>query len=132
MTSTWVHTADDQIPPLSADLEALFADLAAVQDPGIDQILAGLRLIALDRHDLDSTQTLVATLAGGSDGTHVVALIGQIIARLATPDTNPALRGLPDYQQKLAQLHGETTAFALTNSRIHQFAADTAAAIDGI
>lgn len=133
MTSTnWVHTADNAIPPLGTDLEGLFEDLAAVQDVGVDQILAGLRHIALTRHSVDRTQTLVAVLAGGSDGTNVVALLGQIVARLATADTNPALRALPEPQQKLAQLRGEGCAFVLAHPDLAQFAADTAAAIDGI
>lgn len=133
MTSTdWVHTADNAIPPLGTDLEGLFEDLAAVQDAGVDQILAGLRLIALTPHTVDRTQTLVAVLAGGSDGLNVVALIGEIVARLATADTNPALRQLDPERQKLAQLRGEGCAFVLAHPDLTQFAADTSAAIDGL
>ena len=127
-----VHTADNAMPPLDDELAGLLEDLAAVQDPGVDQILAGLRLIALTPHSIDRTQTLVAVLAGGTDGLNVVALTGQIIARLASPDTNPALRTLPEERQKLAQLNGETTAFVLAHPDLAQFAADTSAAIDGI
>lgn len=133
MTSTnWVHTADNEMPPLDPDMEGVFEDLADVQDPGIDQILAGLRHIALTPHSIDRTQTLIAVLAGGSSGLNLVALIGQLVARLATADTNPALRTLPDHQQKIAQLNGEATAFALSHDQLTQFASDTSAAIDGI
>jgi len=132
MTSTnGVHTADHAIPPLDAELEGLFEDLAAIQDPGIDQILSGLRLILLSQHSVDRTQTLIAGLAGAGDGTHAVAVIGAVIARLATASTNPSLLALEPGQQKLAQLHGETTAYALARPSLAQFASDTCAAIDG-
>lgn len=127
-----VHTADNAIPPLDGELAGLFEDLAAVHDAGVDQILSGLRHIALTRHSIDRTQTLVAVLAGGSDGLNVVALIGEIVARLASADSNPALRQLPEERQKLAQLRGEGTAFVLAHPDLTQFAADTSAAIDGI
>ena len=127
-----VHTAANAIPPLDDDLADLLDDLAAVHDPGIDQILSGLRLLALSRHTPDRSQTLIATLAGGADGTNVVAAIGHLIARLADPDTNPALRPLPLDQQKQSTLAGQRTAFALTDPDLAQYASETAAAIDGI
>ena len=127
-----VHTAGNAIPPLDDDLEVLFEDLASVHDAGVEQILSGLRHIALTRHTPDRTQTLTAVLAGGSDGLHIVALIGQIIARLSNPDTNPSLRTLPFDLQKEAQLRGETTAFVLASDQLAAFASDTAASIDGI
>ncbi|AKZ60720.1 hypothetical protein SAM23877_p011 (plasmid) [Streptomyces ambofaciens ATCC 23877] len=126
-----VHTADNAVPPLDDDLAGLLEDLAAVQDPAIDQILSGLRLLALTRHTVDRTQTLIATLAGASDGTNVVSAIGLLIARLSDPDTNPALRTLPLDQQKNAALAGERACFALTDPELHQAASDTSAAIDG-
>lgn len=127
-----VHTSGNQIPPLDGDLAGLLDDLAAVQDDAIDQILSGLRQLALKRHTADRTQTLIAALAGGADGTNVVTAVGQVIARLTNPDTNPALRHLPLEQQKLTQLHGETTGFVLAHPDLHQFASETSAAIDGI
>jgi hypothetical protein len=127
-----VHTDGNAVPPLDDELAGLLEDLADVHDAGVDQIIAGLRLIALSRHSIDRTQTLVAVLAGGADGLNLVAAIGQVIARLATPDTNPALRTLPFDQQKRAQLHGETTAFVLAHPDLTQFASDTSAAIDGL
>lgn len=126
-----LHTAGNQVPPLDDELAGLLEELADVHDPGVDQIIAGLRLIALSRHSIDRTQTLVAVLAGGADGTNLVAAIGQVIARLANPDTNPALRTLELHQQKTAQLHGETTGFVLAHPDLAQFASDTSAAIDG-
>lgn len=126
-----VHTADNAIPPLDADLEGLFEDLAAVRDAGVDQILAGLRLIALTPHSIDRTQTLVAVLAGGSDGLNLVNVIGRVIARLADADTNPALRQLPLDQQKNAQRAGELAYLALSDPDLHQTASETCAAIDG-
>lgn len=133
MTATHgVHTADNQMPPLGDDLEGLFEDLAAVHDAGVDQILAGLRLIALSRHSIDRTQTLVAVLAGGSDGLNLINLGGQTIARLADADSNPALRTLPLERQKDARREGQNAAYWLADPDLHQTAADTSAAIDGI
>lgn len=126
-----IHTVGNAVPPLDDELAGLFDDLAAVHDAGVDQILAGLRLIALARHTADRTQTLIATLAGGADGTNVLTAIGRVIARLADADTNPALRTLPLDQQKNAQLAGEHTAYALSDPDLHQYASETAAAIDG-
>lgn len=125
-----VHTADNAVPPITGELAGVLDDLAGIH-PGIDLIRDGIRLIALDRHTVDATQTLIAALAGGVDGTNVVNGLGQLIARLASADTNPALRALPLDQQKLAQLNGETTAFVLNHPDLAQFASDTSAAIDG-
>jgi hypothetical protein len=127
-----VHTDGNAIPPLDDELAGLFEDLADVHDAGVDQIIAGLRLIALSRHTIDRTQTLVAVLAGGCRRHQPRRRDGQVIARLANPDTNPALRTLPLEQQKTAQLHGETTAFVLAHPDLTQFASDTSAAIDGL
>ena len=127
-----VHTADNAMPPLDDELAGLFEDLAAVQDPGVDQILAGLRLIALTPHSIDRTQTLVAVLAGGADGLNVVNVIGRVIARLADADTNPALRSLPLERQKTARREGQNAAFWLSDPDLHQTASETCAAIDGI
>lgn len=126
-----VHTPGNQIPALSPELEDLFEDLAAVHDAGIDQILSGLRLIALSRHTVDRTQTMVAVLAGGADGLNLVAAIGQIIARLADADTNPALRTLPLERQKAARREGQNAAYWLADPDLHQTASETSAAIDG-
>jgi hypothetical protein len=127
-----VHTADNQIPPLDDELAGLFDDLACVRDVGIDQILSGLRHIALARHSIDHSQTLTATLAGGVDGTNIVTAIGHIIARLADAESNPALRTLPLEQQKTARLAGEHAFRALADPDLHQTASETCAAIDGV
>ncbi|MBJ6623507.1 hypothetical protein [Streptomyces sp. DHE17-7] len=126
-----VHTAANAVPPLDdTELGGLLDDLAGIH-PGIDLIRDGLRLLALDRHTTDKTQTLIATLAGASDGTNTVSAIGLLIARLADPDTNPALRTLPLGQQKNAQIAGQAACFALTDPDLHQTASETSAAIDG-
>lgn len=126
-----VHTADDQMPPLGDDLQDLFDDLAAVQDPGADQMLAGLRYMALNRYTTDETQTRIAWAGGGADGTNFLTLLGKVIARLADADTNPALRSLPLEQQKNARREGQNAAYWLADPDLHQTASDTCAAIDG-
>ena len=125
-----VHTADNAVPPITGNLADTLDDLTGIH-PGIDLIRDGIRLIALDRHTPDTTQTLIAALAGGADGTNCLNLIGQLIDRLADPDTNPALRTLPFDQQKTCRMHGETTAYVLSLTHIADFASNTAAAIDG-
>jgi hypothetical protein len=127
-----IHTAADAVPSLDgSELGGVLEDLAGFH-PGIDLIRDGLRLIALDRLTVSQTQTLIAVLAGGSDGLNLVAAIGQTIARLADPDSNPALRSLPNDRQKTAQHAGSIAAYALTDPDLHQTAAETSAAIDGI
>jgi hypothetical protein len=126
-----VHTAANAIPAVDGtDLGDLLEDLAGIH-AAIDLARDSARLAATSRLTLDQTQTLIAAIAGGSDGTNLINLFGQTIARITNPDTNPALRQLPLEQQKLVQLHGETTAFALNHDQLAQFASDTSAAITG-
>lgn len=98
---THVHTADGAVPPLDAEHAGLEEDLQGI-DPGVDQILAGLRYIALSTHTRDETQTLLASLAGSADGTDVLTLLSTTVARLMNPELNPCLRDLdPDVQKNL-------------------------------
>ncbi|WP_331764860.1 hypothetical protein [Streptomyces sp. NBC_01238] len=128
MTTNPVHTAGNAVPPLDDDLAGVLDVLAGVH-PGIDLIRSGIRLLALDRHSADETQTLLAVLAGYSDGTDVLTALAHLVARLATADTNPALRNLPLDQQKAAQLHGEAALYNLTDPDLHQHASEASAAI---
>ncbi|WP_331746845.1 hypothetical protein [Streptomyces sp. NBC_00842] len=130
MTTNPVHTAGNAVPPLDDELAGVLDDLAGVH-PGIDLIRDGIRLLALDRHSPDKTQTLLATLAGSSDGTDILTALAHLIARLSTADTNPALRTLPLDRQKEAQRHGEQALFALTDPWLHQHASEASAAITG-
>lgn len=120
-----VHTAGNAVPPLDPDLAGALDDLADIH-PGIDLI----RLLALDRHTPDGTQTLLATLAG-SAGADVVTAIGHLVARLANSDLNPALRTLPLDTQKTVQRHGEQAAFHLNNPDLHQPASEASASVTG-
>ncbi|MFE9461689.1 hypothetical protein [Streptomyces californicus] len=124
-----VHTAGNAVPPLDADLAGALDDLAGIH-PGIDLIRDGIRHLALDRHTADTTQTLLATLAG-SAGADVITAIGHLVARLANADLNPALRGLPLDAQKEAQRHGEQAAFHLNDPDLHQPASEASATITG-
>ncbi|MEU0625002.1 hypothetical protein ABZ329_29595 [Streptomyces rubiginosohelvolus] len=124
-----VHTEGNAVPPLDPDLAGALDDLAGIH-PGIDLIRDGIRHLALDRHTPDTTQTLLATLAGSS-GADAITAIGHLIARLANADHNPALRGLPLDTQKQAQRHGEQAAFHLNDPTLHQPASEASAAITG-
>ncbi|MDK0524982.1 hypothetical protein [Streptomyces sp. ML-6] len=124
-----VHTAGNAVPPLDDDLAGVLDDLAGIH-PGIDQIRSGIRLLALDRHTADKTQTLLAALAG-SEGADVLTALAYLVGRLSTADTNPALRILPLSQQKTAQQHGEAAVYDLTDPDLHQHASEASAAITG-
>ena len=124
------HTAANAVPPVDGtDLGDTLEDLADIH-PGIDLIRDGLRLLALDRHDINTTQVLLAALAGSPDSTDVLAAIGQLIARLTNPDTNPALRALPTDAQKNATHQGYLTNFTLTDPDLRNSAANANAHLD--
>ncbi|MFI2620365.1 hypothetical protein [Streptomyces sp. NPDC018584] len=126
-----LHTAGNAVPNVDdTELGELLADLRGVH-AGVDLVLDGLRLIAHDRHSIDRTQTLCAALAGNAD-CDLITAIAYTVQRLADADTNPCLRALPLEQQKTARLAGEQAAYALTDPDLHQYASETAAAIDGI
>jgi hypothetical protein len=132
MAAHEIHTPGNAVPSLDGtELGGLLDDLAGI-DEGIDLIRDGIRHIALKRLTADRTQTLCAALAGGADGTNLVAAFGLLIARLADADTNPGLRQLPLDQQKNARRAGEIACFALSAPDLAQTASETAAAIDGI
>jgi hypothetical protein len=119
-----VHTEGNAIPPLrGTELGDLLDDLTGVH-AGIDLIRDGLRLIALERHSLDRTQTLAVTLAGSPDGTDVLTAIAHLVARLTNPDTNPVLRTLDFDAQKSTQQAGERLVYALSDPDLHQHASD--------
>ncbi|MEU0836055.1 hypothetical protein [Streptomyces sp. NPDC005969] len=130
-TTNLVHTAGNQALPLDDDLADLLDRLAGVH-PGIDLMREGIRLLALDHHDTDQTQTVIAFLAGSSDGTDILTALAHLIARLSNADTNPSLRTLPLDRQKTAQHHGEQAQFHLTDDWLHQHASEASAAIDGV
>ncbi|WP_399559622.1 hypothetical protein OIA45_48595 (plasmid) [Streptomyces chartreusis] len=126
MNVNHVHTADNAVPPVDdTELGGLLEDLAGFH-AGIDLIRDGIRLLALDRHTADRTQTLSAVLAGSTDGTDVLTAIGLLVARLTNPESNPALRELTFEQQKNTQKAGEALVFDLADPDLHQHAADAA------
>lgn len=89
-------------PQLDDDLDYAFEELRGYGH-GIDQILDGLRWIALRAHTTDSTQTHIAVLGGNCP--NITNLIAEVIARLGDPAQNPALRDLPaDRQNTVKQL----------------------------
>jgi hypothetical protein len=101
---THVHTADNAVPPLGEDHDGLDADLESIH-AGVDLIRDGLRLIALERHTRDETQTLISALMGSPSGTDILGLLTATTARLMNATTNPCLRELhPDTQANLARM----------------------------
>ncbi|MDX2658260.1 hypothetical protein PV382_18125 [Streptomyces scabiei] len=126
-----VHTAGNAVPAVDGTAVGRLLDDLDGFHPGIDLIRDGIRLIATDRLTTDQTQTLVSVLAGAT-GSDVLTAIGQLVARITNPDTNPSLRHLDFDQQKTAEGWGAYTAFTLAHTDIHQHASEAAAAITGI
>lgn len=124
-----VHTAGNAVPSVDGtELGNLLEDLDGIH-AGIDLIRDGIRLLAHDRHTLDTTQLLAATLAGSTDGTDVLTAVGLLVARLTNPETNPCLRGLGFEAQKATQQAGERLVYDLADPDLHQHAADASGAI---
>lgn len=124
------HTAGNAVPNVDGtELGGTLTDLQAVH-AGIDLIREGIRLLAHDRHDLNTTQVLLAVLAGSPDSTDVLAAIGQLVARLTNPDTNPAIRPLPLDQQKTAAHQGWLTQHNLADPDLRDTASRACAALD--
>jgi streptomycin 6-kinase len=116
------------VPPLDDETEGLFDDLQGF-GPGIDQILDGLRHIALTAHSSDSTQTHLAVLAGTAP--NITELLARIITRLGDPSSNPALRDLTPEQQDTVRDY--TAQYALYDEQFapRQLVAEATAVIDG-
>ncbi|MFJ9799852.1 hypothetical protein [Streptomyces sp. NPDC101145] len=129
-STSWVHTADNAVPPLDEDLEDRIADLRGIH-PGVDLILDGARLIALDRHTLDRTQTLLSTIAGNG-GTDLLEVLAQLVRRLTDPAQNPCLRTLDPDTQKAVQRLGEQHAYETAEYTPREHPSEAAALIDGI
>jgi hypothetical protein len=125
-----VHTEGNAVPNIDGtELGDLLDDLAGIH-PGIDLIRDGIRLLAHDRHTIPTTQLLLATLASSPDALDVTGAIGQLVARLTDPDTNPALRTLPLDVQKDARHQGSLTAYNLTDPDLRHTASTACAALD--
>lgn len=116
--------------PLDDELDGLLNDLAGLDDD-LDTVLDSLRRLATKQHTLSKTQSLVAGLVAGADGTNLLHVIAHLIARLTVADTNPALTSLDPDQAKAVQLHGERTVHWLTDPALTDTAAEIPAAIDG-
>ncbi|MFF1298167.1 MULTISPECIES: hypothetical protein [unclassified Streptomyces] len=124
-----IHTDGNAVPPVDGtELGNLLEDLDGVH-AGIGLIRDGIRLLALSRLTPEQTQTVIVTLAGSADGTDVLTAIGQLVARLTNPDTNPGLRELPLDRQKNTQLHGELLVHHLAAPDLHQHASDASGSI---
>lgn len=130
MAGPYPSTPGNAIPSVDGtDLGDCLEDLAGIH-PGIDLIRDGLRLLAHDRHDLNTTQLLLAMLAGSPDSTDVLGAIGHLVARLSNPDTNPALRQLPLDTQKETAHQGWLTAHNLTDPDHRHTTSNACAALD--
>lgn len=125
-----LHTEGNAVPPLAGtELGDLLDDLHGF-DEGIDQIVSGLRNIALRRLTDDRIQLLLATLCGSPDATDLVGAIALLKERLTDPDTSPALRALPLDVQKETVRHGELAAYALRDPELRDSTAAACAALD--
>lgn len=99
---------------------------------GIDLIREGLLLLATDHLPLDRIPTILATLAGGADGTDLLTAIGHLVARLSDPAANQVLLDLPEQRQKDIERQGEKALYRLTDPWLREPTSEAAALIDGI
>ncbi|MFC9736073.1 hypothetical protein ACFWG5_34490 [Streptomyces hydrogenans] len=119
------------VPPLDDDgLGGTLDDLVGFH-AGIDQILDGIRLLALDRLTAKQTTNVLAALTGDSDGVSVVTAIGQLVERL-TSTTNPALSHIEDEVAKEVAVLGERYRYELTEYGPQGHIAEAVARIHGI
>lgn len=121
------------VTPLdTTELGEILTDLTAnPSHPAIRLIAHAFTLIAEDTSlTPNDTQVLLAELAGSPDGTDVLAALGHLIARLTNPDSNPALRTLPNDAQKNAQMEGEQTARTLTHYALRKHPSAAIAALE--
>ena len=98
--------------------------------PALTLIRDGIQQLAEDQHDLNTTQVLLAALAGSPDGNDLLGALGLLAARLADPDTNVALRTLPFDRQCQAYKHGWETARTLNDPELRNPASNACAALD--
>ncbi|HEX5569217.1 MAG TPA: hypothetical protein VFY14_20260 [Streptomyces sp.] len=117
--------AVEEIADLAADLHGIH--------PGLDLIARGTRLIAADSGlTQDTTQTLLAYLAGGVHGNpDVLGLLAALVKHLGDPDSNPALHGLPADRAAAARDYTAQYAAYDTDFAPRELCAEAAAAIDG-
>lgn len=130
MTGQHVHTEHNAVPSLNGtELGGLLDDLAGIH-AGIDLIRDGIRLLALDRHNRNTTQVLLANLAGSPDALDVIGLVAHLVARLTDADTNPGIRTIPLDQQKDARHQGWLTSHNLTDPDLRDTTSRACAALD--
>jgi hypothetical protein len=107
---TYVHNADNAVPPLNDDLAGLLEELAGFDVPGLDQIINGFRELNTALLTIQQTQTGLTVLTGSTDQPgqqiDVQALLAATVARLLDAGQNPALRTLPTTVQDQARTAG--------------------------
>jgi hypothetical protein len=122
-----VKTTNTSVP---AQITDLVDDLTGFH-PALDRAAQALEDLAAADLDLDRSQSLVAALGGLADGSFAT-LVGLVLRQIASPDTNPALAGLPDdRKQKLRRLGAEYAA-AIDDDYLERCASEASAVIDGV
>lgn len=124
-----LHTDGNAVPAVDDTELGDVLDALGGWHAAIDMLRDAARLIATERLTLEQTQDLTVVLAGMTDGTDALSLIGGLHARITNPDTNPCLRTLPFEQQKRIQRAGENLVRHLADPDLHQHAANASGAI---
>lgn len=117
---------------MNRDLADILDDLTAnPSHVGITLICQGLAAIATDISlTINTTQVLLAELAGSPDSTDVLAAVGHLVEHLANADTNPALHALPTNRQEEARKHGWTASYLINDPDLRNSASNANAALD--
>ncbi|MFF8610764.1 hypothetical protein ACF06X_33200 [Streptomyces sp. NPDC015346] len=133
----WLHVPGEAapmqagvgVPPLDEELEGALDDLAGIH-AGVDMFRDGIRLLAVDLHDADKTQTILTAIAG-SGGVDLLDTLGLLVQRLTNPASNPALRDLDPETVKQIQQRGEQYAYETALYAPREHTNDIAGLISG-
>jgi hypothetical protein len=96
--------------------------------PALNKILDGLTELAGASLDLNTTGLVILGLTDPDEG--VITLIGDLVKRLATTKTNPALASLDSERQFFAAEHARSYAEDLAADAPHSQAGEVLWALD--
>lgn len=119
--STTTNAVDTQITDL--------ADALTGFHPALDRAVSALADLAAADLTADASQAVVAAL--GAYDENLSTLVGLVVQRIANPDANAALAGLPDDRRQTLRRLGAEYAATADDATPRDLAAEISAVIDG-
>jgi hypothetical protein len=129
MTTT-THTAATTAPAISAEISALMDDLTGFH-PALDRVIAALGDLLEADLTAAQSQSVIAALGGYAEG-NVATLLALTVRRIADPDANAALTGLPTERKQTLRRLGAEYAAGADDPEQQALASEASAAIDGV